>query len=341
MKKLTILILLVTLLLLPFNSYSAFKKLGQAGCTFLNVAMGARASAMAGAYTVMGDDANAILYNPGGLGLMQSKFDLSVNVTKWITNISYNNAILAINGGVWGNFGINVSYADYGEVEGTLVSSTDPAGYIDVGLLDVNSYIIGISYARKLTGKFTSGAQFKYISQRLGSNIYNTDDVWEDDAVPNEVSGLAYDFGLIFFPEFSKFKSFGLGMSVRNFSPEYHFMLGDSAQARGKSFQLPLNLTIGVAIDLFDILGNVNPNQSVMLAVDVIHPRDYTERVLVGAEYNYKDFLMLRLGYKFNYDEEGLCAGVGVHYKGVKIDYSYCELGMFDLVNRVSCGVSF
>lgn len=340
MKKLSILILLVTLLLLPLHSYSAFKKLGQAGCTFLNVTMGARASAMSGAYTVIGDDANALLYNPGGLGLMQSKFDFSVNITKWISDISYNNAILAINGGVWGNFGINVSYADYGEVEGTLVSSTDPAGYIDVGSLEVNSYIIGISYARRLTGKFTTGAQFKYISQRLGSNIYNPTDVWEDDAVANEVSGLAYDFGLIFFPEFPKLKSFGIGMSVRNFSPEYHFMLGDSAQARGESFQLPLNLTIGLAVDLFDILGDVNPDQSLMLAIDVIHPRDYTERVLVGAEYNYKG-IMLRLGHKFNYDEESLTAGVGFNFKGVKLDYSYGKLDKFDMVNRASIGVAF
>jgi hypothetical protein len=341
MKKLTFLILLVALLLLPLHSYSAFKKLAQAGCPFLNVAMGARPSAMAEAYTVIGNDANALLYNPGGLGLMQSKFDLSVNVTKWITDISYNNAILAINGGVWGNFGINVSYADYGEINGTQFSSTDPAGYIELGLLDVNSYVIGISYARRLTEKFTTGAQFKYVSQRLGSSLYDSLGTWEDDAVPNKVSGLAYDFGLIFFPRFPKLESFGIGMSVRNFSPEYHFMLGDSAQARGESFQLPLNLTIGVAIDLFDILGNANPDQSVMLAVDVIHPRDYTERVLVGAEYSYKGLFMLRLGYKFNYDEEGLCAGVGVHYKGIKIDYSYCELGVFDLVNRVSCGISF
>lgn len=271
---------------------------------------------------------------------MQSKFDFSVNITKWIADISYNNAILAINGGVWGNFGINVSYADYGEVEGTLVSSTDPAGYIDVGSLEVNSYIIGISYSRRLTGKFTTGAQVKYISQRLGANIYNPTDVWEDNAVANEVSGLAYDFGLIFFPEFPKLESFGIGMSVRNFSPEYHFMLGDSAQARGESFQLPLNLTIGLAIDIFDILGDVNPGQSLMLAIDVIHPRDYTERVLIGAEYTYKG-IMLRLGYKFNYDEETLTAGVGFNFKGVKVDYSYGKLDKFDMVNRASIGVAF
>ncbi len=341
MKKLIILILLVTSLLLPLSS-SAFKKLGQAGCAFLNVPMGAKASGIGGAYTVLGNDANAIHYNPGGLGLMQSNLELSVNITKWIADITYNNAILAINGGVWGNFGINVSYADYGDIHGTLFDP-DPegTGYIETGLLDANSYIIGISYARKLTAKFTTGTQFKYISQRLGSNIYDPTDVWEDDAVANEVSGLAYDFGLIFFPEFPKFESFGVGMSVRNFSPQYHFMLGDSAQAGGESFQLPLNLTIGIAVDIFDIFGKTNQDQSLMLGIDVIHPRDYTERVLVGTEYSYKGFFMLRLGYKFNYDEESLTAGVGFDLKGIKLDYSYGKLDKFDMVNRASVGFAF
>ena len=341
MKKSIILILLVTSLLLPLSS-SAFKKLGQAGCPFLNVSMGAKASGIAGAYTVMGNDANAVHYNPAGLGLMESKTELSVNVTKWIADITYNNAILAINAGVWGNFGINISYADYGDIYGTLFDP-DPegTGYIETDLLDVNSYVVGISYAHQLTTKFTTGAQFKYISQRLGSNIYNETDVWEDDAVANEVSGLAYDFGLIFFPQFPKLESFGLGMSVRNFSPQYHFMLGDSAQAIGESFQLPLNLTIGVAVDIFDIFGDTNQNQSLMLGLDVIHPRDYTERVHLGAEFNFKDLLMLRLGYKFNYDEESLTAGVGFNVKGIKLDYSYGTLEKFDMVNRFSLGLGF
>jgi len=58
------------------------------------------------------------------------------------------------------------------------------------------------------------------------------------------------------------------------------------------------------------------------------------------------DMVALRAGYKCNYDEEGLSAGVGIKYAveggfGIKIDYSYSDLGVFDAVNRISVGASF
>jgi len=58
------------------------------------------------------------------------------------------------------------------------------------------------------------------------------------------------------------------------------------------------------------------------------------------------DMIALRAGYKYNYVEEGLSAGVGIKYAveggfGIKIDYSYSDLGVFDAVNRISIGASF
>jgi hypothetical protein len=53
--------------------------------------------------------------------------------------------------------------------------------------------------------------------------------------------------------------------------------------------------------------------------------------------------IALRAGYKFNYDEEGFCAGFGVKRTisgiDIKLDYSYSEFGVFNTVNRVSLGI--
>jgi hypothetical protein len=96
-------------------------------------------------------------------------------------------------------------------------------------------------------------------------------------------------------------------------------------------------------MDMLDFMGeHQNP---LMLAIDAVHPRDYTERVHVGLEYVYMDMFSLRGGYKFNYDEEGLTAGLGVHYNfsGVigRLDYAYGDFGAFDAVHRFSFGVGF
>jgi len=99
-------------------------------------------------------------------------------------------------------------------------------------------------------------------------------------------------------------------------------------------------------MDIFDFMPSLQESQSLVLAIDAVHPRDYTERIHIGGEYWYMDMIALRAGYKYNYDEEGLSAGVGIKYAveggfGIKIDYSYSDLGVFDAVNRISIGASF
>ena len=107
---------------------------------------------------------------------------------------------------------------------------------------------------------------------------------------------------------------------------------------------MPLTLVVGAAVDVFDFMGGGSDN-SLLLAVDAIHPRDYTERIHAGAEFWYADMVALRGGYKFNYDEEGLTLGGGIKYGvggiALKIDYAYSDFGIFDSVNRFSLGVSF
>jgi hypothetical protein len=95
---------------------------------------------------------------------------------------------------------------------------------------------------------------------------------------------------------------------------------------------------------MLDFMGE-HENSSLLLGVDALHPRDYTERVHVGLEYSYNEMVFLRGGYKTNYDEEGLTAGVGFNVKsgtmGVKVGYSYSEFGVFDGVNRFDVGFTF
>ncbi len=57
------------------------------------------------------------------------------------------------------------------------------------------------------------------------------------------------------------------------------------------------------------------------------------------------NMLALRAGYKVNYDEEGMSAGIGFRKNivgtNIKLDYSYSDLGVFNTVNRISIGASF
>jgi hypothetical protein len=327
MKKYAIsltVVLLTTVMIMP--AHPAMKKLAQTGLQFLKVDMSARAAAMGGAFMLIGNDANAMFYNPAGIAKMTSNFDFLASQTQWIGDITYSSAGVAKNFGNVGTFGASASFCNYGDIEGTRVANND-LGYEETGNVDVGAYVIGISYARNLSTKFAVGGQVKWVSQNLGKSLLNTGKT-ED----NSVSGLGYDFGTIFYPGF---KSFRFGMSVRNFSGELKY--------QKEGFQLPLTFTIGVAMDVLDIMGeHKNP---LLLAVDAIHPRDYSERINIGAEYLFMDMFALRLGYKVNYDEENFTAGVGfkkqVRGSELKVDYAYSAMDLFDAVNRFSVGFSF
>jgi len=318
---------ILTLVIFICPAQAGMKKLAQTGLQFLKVDVGTRASAMGGSYSMIGEDATALFYNPAGIARMRYNFNFFITRTQWIADINYNAGGLVKNLGIWGKIGFSFIFSDYGEIIGTRVASTQE-GYIRTGKLDVGAYAIGVAFARELTEKFSVGGQIKYVAQHLGSNIIHEG----GEEIENKVSGLAYDVGTIFYPGF---KSFRMGMFIRNFSPQFKY--------EQFPFQLPLTFSIGFAMDMMDLLGE-NEN-SLLLSLDANHPRDYSERIHLGTEYTFKDMFSLRLGYKFNYDIESLTAGVGFKFNFSKIDvsfgYSYSEMEFFDGVNRLDFIVSF
>jgi len=320
----------ISLLTFVFSiSSNAATKVAQTGCGFLDVAAGARACGMGEAFTVIGQDATALFYNPAGTGEIEANFDLSVGGTQWIADIQYLYVAAVYNADVLGNFGFSLIAPDYGEFYGTIVTEGG-AGYENTGLFDVSAFCVGVSYAREFTDKFTVGGQVKYVSQLLGENEMG-DSAGGYYMEDNKISTMAYDFGLLFYPGF---KSFAFGMSVRNFSPRVTY--------ERIGFELPLTFALGVGMDILDLFGEY-PDYSLNVGLEGLHPRDWDEQYNLGAELSYKNMIFLRGGYKFKCFAEDLSGGVGINVAGVKVDYSYSkfDLNGFDMINRVSAGFSF
>jgi hypothetical protein len=328
MKKFIVFISLL-IFVLSFNAY-ADDKVAQAGCGFLDVGAGARACGMGEAFTVLGQDATALFYNPAGIGEIDANIDLCAGVTQWISDIQYLYVAIVYNADLWGKFGFSLIAPDYGDIFGTRVTEGG-SGFENTGLLDVSAFCAGVSYAREFTDKFTVGLQIKYVSQHLGENDFTVIEDVDTSVVTrqNEISTLSYDFGLLFYPGF---KSFAFGMSVRNFSPRVTY--------ERIGFELPLTFTLGVGMDILDFFGEYS-DYSLNVGLEGIHPRDWGEQYNIGAELSFKDMLFLRAGYKFNAYAEGLNAGIGIGLAGVRIDYSYSENELYDMVNRASAGFSF
>lgn len=338
MKKLSSILLIATLaiVLIAPQSY-AQRKLAQTGFQFLSVGIDARATALGEAFTTVGGTSVAMFYNPAGIASLSSFIDLSFSTMNWIADIKYNAGTLALNynQGRYGVFGLSFLSVDYGQFEWTRVAENEQ-GFEDIGELlgnpEPNAYMIGLSYARQLTDRFSVGGQIKYVYQDLGSSfapVYATDDtVMERKKYDLDV--MAFDFGTLYR---TGFKSLVFGMTVRNFSREIKF--------EKEGFQLPLTFKIGISMNVMDFLSEINEYHSFIVSVDAVHPRSFSEYLNIGGEYTFMNMISLRAGYITSQDEYDLSYGFGVRKFGLAVDYSYMPFNVFDDINRITVRFSF
>ena len=315
-------------------------KFAQAGMGFLKIDPAADVAALGGTHIGTAGRATSMFSNPAALALLEGG-DATIGVTDWIADISLYSVAAAYRIEDIGVFGINVVSMDYGTFRGTRPwqNGDDPGlrdqGYIELGDFEVTELAVGISYARQITGQFYVGGNIRYALQDLGSvdiidaftgNIVNTD---------NSINSIVFDFGTIYYPGFHDLR---FGASVRNFASQSDYF--------DQRFELPLTLDFGIAMDVLNLFDAAPgpENSQLTLALDWVHPRDFSERLHLGLEYGFLDTVFLRGGYKFNYDEESFTGGLGVQLQrsgyGIRADYAYSAFGeFFGSVNRITLSI--
>ncbi len=333
-RQLLIIISLVITLFLPQNVFGTNKKIAQTGFQFLSVSQDARAAGMADAMTTIQGHSSAIFYNPAGIARIGKSIEISMSQNNWIADISHNSMSVAFApaGGRYGVIGLSLLAVDYGEVEGTMVWNNEQ-GFIDTEIFNPSAFSLGIGYARALSQDFTVGGQIKKAFQYLGKNVIPVSDS-VNVVEKNIAEAIAFDFGTVYV---TQWKDFTFGMSIRNFSEEIKYY--------SEGFQLPLTFQIGASMDLFNFRPSRSGSSHLILSLDAIHPRSYSERINLGLEYTLMNILAIRGGYKFNYDEQGLTFGFGVNKNvsliKVGIDYAYTPFGIFDNVQQFTMNLSF
>jgi hypothetical protein len=316
------------------------KKLAQTGFQFLSVVSDARAASMAEAMTSLQINSSALFFNPAGMSNMTNFIDITASTNKWIADITHNTFGMAINPtrGKYGVFGFSIQSVDYGDFYGTRVLGSD---FEDTGVFSLSALAIGGGYAKQLTDRFSVGGQIRWIHQDLGdsyipvsirpdpSDPTGTSRMADTSLVENTLSPWIYDFGLQFN---TGIHSLTLGMSVRNFSQEVKYA--------EEGFQAPLVFSMGLSMNMLDLLKEVPYKQALYLCVDASHYRDHPEQIKVGVDYNIMQVLSLRGGYIANNDESGFSFGFGVTQFGCTFDYAFTPFGVFDKVQRLTARIS-
>lgn len=351
MRKIFLILLSVFILITPL--FAERTKVAQVGMQFLKIGIGARANSMGEACTVSLNDLSTIFWNPGALALV-AKSGAAVYQTEWIAGIKEYAFAGAYDLGHWGMVGLSFIYMDYPTLTATRPPQSWEVGlpYHILGEFEIAEFAVGLTYSRRVTDKLVLGGQLKYAYQDLGASdvilrsIQNPADPteiidYESTNVDNNLGTIGLDFGTVYF---TGIKSLRFGMVVQHFSRDIKFK--SYKDYKHEPFSMPLIFKLGMAMELNDFLKNPGKEHKLTFAADLLHPRDYTERVHLGLEYWFKDLLALRGGYKFNYDSESFAGGIGLRFNmgnlNAYLNYSIAGFGgYFKNISRLDFGFQF
>lgn len=301
--------LIIAVLLLPLMAF-AQDKVGTTAAQFLKIGVGARAVGMGEAYVAVSNDVSSIHYNPGGLVNVMGRtlFGTHINMPADVRYdfLAYSQNLSSIGGVV----GISFGALTMDDMERTDIFGGGPTGET----FGASSYVMGLTYARSLTDRFSLGGSLKWIQEYL-------DD--ESSAEPAADLGIVYRTG---------FRSLRMGFVIKNFGPDSKFIQ--------ESHPLPMNFHFGFAYDLLE-----SYQHKMTLAFDGSHPNDNAERYDIGMEYGFNNMLFLRSGYQFEYDAHSFSFGGGVNLSvgafTAIVDYAYQDLAELTQAHRLSLTLQY
>lgn len=328
-KTATLLLVAMLCMVLPVFGQGV-DKVAQTGMKWLSIPVGARASALGSAYTAMAADAGAVFWNPAGLALTEGRH-IFLTQTQWIADINVNAGSVSYNLSDIGTFGVHFMTVDWGNFNGTRFTGGAEL-FEETGTFSPESWVIGLSFARRVSNKFSFGGTLRLVHENLGSSLEGS------FANPQKYNAkldiVSIDFGTIFY---TGYKDLRIAMTMQNISQEKEY--------RFEAFPLPLSFKFGAAMNLLQLMQDGESDQSITLSLDAIHPRDFSERLHFGLEYGFKKIVFLRTGYKTNYDEEDVTFGGGARLSMGKtalgLDYSYLAFDNFDAVHMFSFDFEF
>jgi hypothetical protein len=314
-------------------------KVGTSAANFMKIEVGARASAMGGAFVSISNDLTSMYWNPAGVAYIHNIIAHFEHLALY-ADIKHDFAAIAFPLTPELSIGLSTIYLTSGDIEITTENEWDGTGqYYDV--IDMS---LGLTVARRLTDRLNAGVTVKYLRESIWRNSANS---------------VAADFGLIIS---TGIYGFDMGMSLTNIgSPmqmrgidmqfnaqsSHSGLLESDAQLLGEKWPLPTTFKVGLSNMLMGknshfLTSNIS---SLLFSVDLLNALDSDLKANLGLEYVYAQQFSLRAGYRINYDEVSYSVGGGLKIRSggatiVSVDYSYTDFGVLERIHRFGISIS-
>lgn len=318
---------------------------GTRGANFLQIGVGARANAMAGAAVASVSGPTAWYWNPAGAGGIEgfsvhaSRQDLYTDL-----DIAHNYAGLAIP--LFGNVvGVSWTQLNSGDIERTTPSNPFGDDPILGGSFEWSSTAIGLHLARRLTDRLDVGVGAKYISEgidRASTTWYALD---MGTQFRTGIYGVTVAGSLLNIGGSARAKGAALERVINTDQVSPQITL---ASARTRDTELPTAFRFSIGNDVLgtpsSLLGQRIGRHALTTELNFTDAVDTDIQVAFGAEYSWADRFFVRGGKRFYNDDRdvggssgsyGLSGGIGAALplggRSLRIDYGYTAVG--DLEN--------
>ena len=314
------------------SSGGDFIKVGGAGGQFLKIGVGARGSAMAGAFSSVANDLTALFWNPAGIADIKGS-SASFAYTSWFYGFSHMFAAATMP--IGNNFQIAVSMVSFQSQNIQITTFEYPDG---TGLFyKVQDLAGGLTFSGFLTDQFSFGVTAKYVSN--GFSNLNAGGVAFDIGTRYEtgLQGIKLGFAISNLGTQQAYSGSDLQRTVETFK-SYKLAPSD-VQYIAYPFELPLVFRAGLSTDVVK-----SEEHSLIAAFDFVTMSDVSEQYIIGAEYTWNDLLSIRGGYQMGRTSQfGFSGGFGLKYisGGLEgsLDYAITPTSDLGLVNRLGVNI--
>ena len=293
------------------------QRAGISTAQFLKIGVGGRAAALGESFIAISDDASALYWNPAGL-VQFKKNQVMFSHNIWLVDINHDFIGIVYHLDGDNTFGASLTALTTDDMPVT----TEYAPFGTGEYFGFSDVAISISYARKMTEQFSFGGTVKYIEETLDKL---------------KMRGVMIDLGTYY--------KTGLGSSrfavtVSNFGAELApdgevVLIGNRKQSEWQSFAPPTIFRIGFAIEPYE-----SEEHRVTTSIQLNHPNDNSENVVLGVEYAWQKMLFFRGGYKFNVDEQNYSFGAGLNVPisiaEFTLDYAFANFERLGSTHRFS-----
>ena len=289
---------------------------GTSAANFLKIPVGARETSLGGAFTAVADNADAVFYNPAGLGLLEVP-EVSYAFNNYLPGVSQQ-WLAAAYPAAHGTLGLGVNYLS--------VKAFDSYDNADNRTGSVSAYDLSLhlGYGGALETDLAFlpslryGAAMKYISERLDSS---------------KASGYGLDAGLLLL---TPVKALRFGLGLENLAASRLEFIRGGAKP-------PFKFKAGVSYRL----GAPGRAVASLLSLDYNFPEDGPRYLAAGIESVLYGALALRAGYSsFGEISNGASFGLGFGLpvrggREIRLDYSYGATYDFGNVHKFGFACKF